>query len=68
MACPGRCPHFTPPGGRFRFRTVTACYGDADPDTHRFPSFLGVAVDKTEPKDAEVPEHRKPGGTGPNDV
>ncbi|TFK33505.1 DNA ligase OB-like domain-containing protein [Crucibulum laeve] len=27
----------------------------------RFPSYISEAVDKTEPKDAEVPEHRKPG-------
>ncbi|KAI0029276.1 DNA ligase/mRNA capping enzyme [Vararia minispora EC-137] len=27
----------------------------------RFPSYQGEAVDKTKPKDAEVPKHRKPG-------
>ena len=34
----------------------------------RFPSFIGEAADKTEPKDAEVPEHRKTGVKGPDDV
>jgi hypothetical protein len=27
----------------------------------RFPSFIGVPIDKDEPKDAEIPEHRKAG-------
>jgi hypothetical protein len=26
---------------------------------YSFPSYVGEAVDKTEPKDAEIPEHRK---------
>ena len=26
---------------------------------HSFPSYVGEAVDKTVPKDAEIPEHRK---------
>lgn len=29
--------------------------------SYRFPTFVGEAIDKTEPKDAEVPEHRMPG-------
>ena len=28
---------------------------------HRFPSYIGEAIDKDKPKDAEVPEHRKVG-------
>lgn len=27
----------------------------------RFPSYIGEAIDKTEAKDAEIPEHRKAG-------
>ena len=27
----------------------------------RFPSFIGVPIDKDEPKNAEIPEHRKAG-------
>jgi DNA ligase 1 len=27
----------------------------------RFPSYIGEPIDKDEPKDAEIPEHRKPG-------
>ena len=27
----------------------------------RFPSYIGQPIDKDEPKDAEVPEHRKAG-------
>lgn len=30
---------------------------------YRFPTFIGEAADKTVPKDAEIPEHRK--GHGP---
>jgi len=26
---------------------------------HRFPSYIGEAVDKDKPKDAEIPEHKK---------
>ncbi|KAK2459959.1 hypothetical protein APHAL10511_008044 [Amanita phalloides] len=37
----------------YRFQELTR---DGVP---RFPSFVGQAADKTEPKDAEVPEHRK---------
>ncbi|EIN04603.1 hypothetical protein PUNSTDRAFT_92533 [Punctularia strigosozonata HHB-11173 SS5] len=37
----------------YRFQELTR---DSVP---RFPSYVGEAVDKTEPKDAEVPEHRK---------
>jgi hypothetical protein len=29
----------------------------------RFPSYIGEAADKTEAKDAEVPEHRKTNAT-----
>ncbi|KAK7453457.1 hypothetical protein VKT23_011730 [Stygiomarasmius scandens] len=39
----------------YRFQELTK---DGVP---RFPSFIGEAADKTEPKDAEVPEHRKGG-------
>ncbi|KAF9020124.1 DNA ligase/mRNA capping enzyme [Hymenopellis radicata] len=39
----------------YRFQELTR---DGVP---RFPTFVGEAVDKDEPKDAEVPEHRKPG-------
>ncbi|KAF8901777.1 DNA ligase/mRNA capping enzyme [Mucidula mucida] len=39
----------------YRFQELTR---DGVP---RFPTFIGEAVDKDEPKDAEVPEHRKPG-------
>ena len=28
---------------------------------HRFPSYIGEAIDKNAPKDAEIPEHRKVG-------
>lgn len=30
---------------------------------YRFPSYIGVAIDKDEPKDAEIPEHRKAGAS-----
>lgn len=39
----------------YRFQELTR---DCVP---RFPTFLGEAIDKTEPKDAEIPDHRKPG-------
>jgi len=39
----------------YRFQELTR---DGVP---RFPSYIGEAVDKDEPKDAEVPEHRKAG-------
>ncbi|KIL60978.1 hypothetical protein M378DRAFT_83142 [Amanita muscaria Koide BX008] len=39
----------------YRFQELTR---DGVP---RFPSFIGEAIDKSEPKDAEVPEHRKTG-------
>ncbi len=39
----------------YRFQELTR---DGVP---RFPTFIGEAVDKDEPKDAEAPEHRKPG-------
>ena len=37
----------------YRFQELT---NDGVP---RFPSFIGEAADKDEPKDAEVPEHKK---------
>ncbi|KAF8166013.1 hypothetical protein B0H34DRAFT_259419 [Crassisporium funariophilum] len=37
----------------YRFQELTR---DGVP---RFPSFVGLAIDKAEPKDAEIPEHRK---------
>ncbi|KAF8579883.1 DNA ligase/mRNA capping enzyme [Ramaria rubella] len=43
----------------YRFQELTR---DGVP---RFPSFIGEAADKTEPKDADVPDHRKAGATGP---
>ena len=42
----------------YRFQELTR---DGVP---RFPSFVGEAIDKAEPKDAEVPEHRKTGTSG----
>lgn len=33
---------------------------------YRFPTFIGETADKTMPKDAEIPEHRK--GNGPSAV
>ncbi|KAF5321800.1 hypothetical protein D9619_000056 [Psilocybe cf. subviscida] len=39
----------------YRFQELTR---DGVP---RFPSYIGVAIDKDEPKDAEIPEHRKAG-------
>ncbi|KAF9260515.1 hypothetical protein L218DRAFT_1002648 [Marasmius fiardii PR-910] len=39
----------------YRFQELTK---DGVP---RFPTFVGEAIDKKEPKDAEVPEHRKAG-------
>ncbi|KAF5380940.1 hypothetical protein D9615_003941 [Tricholomella constricta] len=45
----------------YRFQELTK---DGVP---RFPSYIGEAVDKDEPKDAEIPEHRK-GGTKPTDA
>ncbi|KAF9477620.1 DNA ligase/mRNA capping enzyme [Pholiota conissans] len=39
----------------YRFQELTR---DGVP---RFPSFIGVAIDKDVPKDAEIPEHRKAG-------
>ncbi|KAF5345561.1 hypothetical protein D9758_011984 [Tetrapyrgos nigripes] len=38
----------------YRFQELTK-------DGVRFPSYIGETVDKTEPKDAETPEHRKAG-------
>jgi DNA ligase-1 len=35
---------------------------------YRFPSYIGVAIDKDEPKDAEIPEHRKAGVVGAADA
>lgn len=29
-----------------------------------FPSYIGLAIDKDRPKDAEIPEHRKTGAAG----
>ncbi|KAF8516078.1 DNA ligase OB-like domain-containing protein [Gautieria morchelliformis] len=46
----------------YRFQELTR---DGVP---RFPSFIGEAADKTDPKDAEVPEHRKAGVAGPSDL
>ncbi|KAF8517280.1 DNA ligase/mRNA capping enzyme [Hysterangium stoloniferum] len=43
----------------YRFQELTR---DGVP---RFPTFIGESADKTEPKDADVPEHRK---AGPDDV
>lgn len=43
----------------YRFQELTK---DGVP---RFPSYIGEAIDKDEPKDAEVPEHKK--GTGKAD-
>jgi DNA ligase-1 len=40
----------------YRFQELTK---DGVP---RFPSFIGESADKTEAKDAEVPEHRKTTG------
>ncbi|KAG6818130.1 hypothetical protein H0H87_000035 [Tephrocybe sp. NHM501043] len=39
----------------YRFQELTR---DGVP---RFPSYIGEAIDKDEPKDAEIPAHRKPG-------
>ncbi|KAF8881164.1 hypothetical protein CPB84DRAFT_1828120 [Gymnopilus junonius] len=39
----------------YRFQELTR---DGVP---RFPSFIGIAIDKDQPKDAEIPEHRKAG-------
>ncbi|KJA20927.1 hypothetical protein HYPSUDRAFT_42528 [Hypholoma sublateritium FD-334 SS-4] len=39
----------------YRFQELTR---DGVP---RFPSYIGVAIDKDEPKDAEIPAHRKAG-------
>ncbi|RDB20051.1 DNA ligase [Hypsizygus marmoreus] len=39
----------------YRFQDLTK---DGVP---RFPSYIGEAIDKDEPKDAEIPEHRKSG-------
>ncbi|KAJ3554647.1 hypothetical protein NP233_g12374 [Leucocoprinus birnbaumii] len=33
----------------------------------RFPTFVGIAADKDQPKDAEIPEHKLQNG-GPKDV
>ncbi|KAF9552728.1 DNA ligase/mRNA capping enzyme [Agrocybe pediades] len=41
----------------YRFQELTR---DGVP---RFPSFVGVAIDKDKPKDAEIPEHRRVGTT-----
>ncbi|KAF8951034.1 hypothetical protein BDZ97DRAFT_1862051 [Flammula alnicola] len=41
----------------YRFQELTR---DGVP---RFPSYVGLAIDKSEPKDAEIPEHRKTGTT-----
>lgn len=41
----------------YRFQELTK---DGVP---RFPTFQGIAADKNEPKDADIPEHRKGGGT-----
>ncbi|KIM38613.1 hypothetical protein M413DRAFT_239846 [Hebeloma cylindrosporum] len=41
----------------YRFQELTR---DGVP---RFPSFIGVAIDKDVPKDAEIPDHRKTGTT-----
>ncbi|KAH8806962.1 hypothetical protein DL96DRAFT_1473623, partial [Flagelloscypha sp. PMI_526] len=38
----------------YRFQEITAS------GMPRFPSYVGEAIDKTGPKDAEIPEHRKP--------
>ncbi|KAH9482076.1 DNA ligase [Psilocybe cubensis] len=42
----------------YRFQELTR---DGVP---RFPSYIGLAVDKDRPKDAEIPEHRKAGAAG----
>jgi len=39
----------------YRFQELTR---DGVP---RFPSYIGEPIDKDEPKDAEIPEHRKTG-------
>jgi len=33
----------------------------------RFPTFVGIAVDKNQPKDAEVPEHKLQNGISKDD-
>lgn len=33
----------------------------------RFPSYIGEALDKDEPTDAEIPEWRKVGGAKPSE-
>lgn len=45
----------------YRFQELTR---DGVP---RFPSFTGESADKTKPKDAEIPEHRKAGAAGGGD-
>ncbi|PPQ92560.1 hypothetical protein CVT25_010513 [Psilocybe cyanescens] len=42
----------------YRFQELTR---DGVP---RFPSYIGLAIDKDRPKDAEIPEHRKTGAAG----
>jgi DNA ligase 1 len=48
-------------------RQPTVCHAAESkpnfPLTIRFPSFIGIAIDKDAPKDAETPEHCKTGRT-----
>jgi hypothetical protein len=40
----------------------SSCFRVPPHTSYRFPSYIGEAIDKDEPKDAEVPEHRKTAG------
>jgi len=46
----------------YRFQELTR---DGVP---RFPSYIGEAIDKDEPKDAEIPEHKKANNKGAGNV
>ena len=59
MVCPGKSPAPT--------RQPTVCHPAESklnfPLTIRFPSLIGIAIDKDAPKDAETPEYCKTGTT-----